>query len=1111
MAAVGGLGQKNIRTIRYFSGDGAGGQWGRVAESTLNLPPSWEGLRAGTAEKSPTTTRATIPPTMPTHIDTTDPKYKNAAAEILRRHDSGEAEANITTAVRNFLTVTGLVKDEEIVEENAPALGSRRAVDLTALDTFIEFKRRIGTKGGFDPDPENVRQLDDYLEASQKQGRVRMGVLTDGKYWLLRWPNAGPVKTVEPYAFTLNDPDRWIALYDWLRDYALSAEEDKQPSRDAIEEHFGPKSPSYQRDIDTLKALYDEYAGCNTITVKRDLWRNLLTAALGEIARTDDQLDGLFVRHTYLTAVIGMVVQARFGGDIVRLAANDPADLLHGRDFRNKTGLQGVVESDFFAWPAEVGGLPFLKTLGRRIAKFDWRQAPNDVAAILYETVIPPDERRQLGEYYTPDWLASAIVREVVTDPLGQSVLDPACGSGTFVAEAVTHFIEVAKDTSLGPKDQLEWLRFSIRGIDVHPVAVHLARAAWVLAAQPALQAANAAGLAANVTVPIYLGDALQLGLRTDMFAQHEVRIPVEDDKNTELVFPVRLVDDAETFDAFMGDVAEAIEHGDDPSFALDDQQITDPTERQTLENTIAALQQLHAEGRNHIWAYYTRNLVRPVALSRNKVDVIVGNPPWINYNQTVNTLRAELERQSKDLYGIWAGGRYATHQDVAGLFFACSVDLYLKDGGSIGMVMPHSALQTGQHARWRTGEWRAKPIGTGKEREKGRRLLAVDFSHKTAWDLEGLEPNTFFPVPASVVFARRVGEGDEVTATPLAGHVDRWLGKAGAADVRRVPAAITDTSAEAASPYAALTREGATVVPRCLFFVDQAENPAIIQAGQTITVNPRRGTFDKDPWRSLDLTAITGQTIGTQHLHDVHLGETLLPYATLAPLKAILPLKQGDTSLPADTNGLGGINLGALGQRMRDRWRTISSLWDKNKTEANRLQLSERLDYHGELSAQLNWRGNPGERPIRVAYNQSGAPTAALLQDDDALADYTLFWVVCKGAEEANYLLAIINSQTLYEAAMSFMAKGQFGARHLHKHLWKLPIPEFDPENGLHVEISEAGQAAAAGAAQRLARLRQERDRVTVTIARRELRQWLRESTEGKVVEDAVARLLAA
>ena len=96
---------------------------------------------------------------MSVHIDTNDPRYRQSAAEILRRHDKGEPEANITSAVRNFLTLTGLVKDEEIVEENPPAEGSRRAVDLAALDTFIEFKRRIGTAGGFNPDPKNVQQL----------------------------------------------------------------------------------------------------------------------------------------------------------------------------------------------------------------------------------------------------------------------------------------------------------------------------------------------------------------------------------------------------------------------------------------------------------------------------------------------------------------------------------------------------------------------------------------------------------------------------------------------------------------------------------------------------------------------------------------------------------------------------------------------------------------------------------------------------------------------------------------------------------------------------------------------------------------------------------------
>ena len=308
-------------------------------------------------------------------------------------------------------------------------------------------------------------------------------------------------------------------------------------------------------------------------------------------------------------------------------------------------------------------------------------------------------------------------------------------------------------------------------------------------------------------------------------------------------------------------------------------------------------MQRLHDEGRNHIWAYYTRNLVRPVALSRRKVDVIVGNPPWVIYRNTASTLRTELERQSKDLYGIWVGGRHANHQDISSLFFARCVDLYLKDGGVIGMVMPHSALQTGQHSKWRTGSWQSKPVGRGRNRAPTR-VLSVDFDRKMAWDLEGLEPNTFFPVPASVVFARRSGEAGK--AAPLAGEVERWLGTAGATDVNRSRILITDTSVEGDSIYSGHSRQGAVIVPRCLFFVDETRNPAVVQAGQTITVNPRRGSQDKEPWKSLDLTAISEQTVEAAHVFDVHLGETVVPYATLHPLRAILPLRRGEYEIPS-------------------------------------------------------------------------------------------------------------------------------------------------------------------------------------------------------------------
>ena len=914
---------------------------------------------------------------MAPHIDIDEPRYRDAAAQILLRHDNLQPEANITSAVRDSLILTGLARSEEIVEENPPSDASRRAVDLTALDTFIEFKRRIGTAPGGEPDPENVRQLDDYLAQSAAQGRLRMGILTDGKRWLLRWPGAGQIQLTRPYAYTLDDPDGWFPQYEWLRDSALVSLEDISPDREGIAEHFGLGSPSYQRDIAALKTLYREHAELETIRVKRRLWYDLLRTALGEIAYstegiddsvrgiisgfTDDtdEMDDLFVRHTYLGAVIGMVVQASFGIDIRRLAETDPADLLQGRELYRATGLQGVLESDFFAWPIEVGGNPLLQTLARRVARFNWAEAPPDIAASLYESVIPPEERRQLGEYYTPPWLARVMVRELVDDPLNQRVLDPACGSGTFVTEAVSHFIVAAGTTNWEPKEVLDRLREAVTGIDVHPVAVHLARAAWTLAARPAINAAVSAGYDASLSIPVYLGDALQLRFRTgDMFAENEISIQTNDEENTELVFPVSLVERAEDFDALMGDISAYIEQGDDPFLALGDNDVNDPAERQTIGETIRIMQRLHDRGRDHIWAYYTRNMVRPVALSRAKVDVVIGNPPWINYNQTADILRDELQNLSRNRYGIWAGGRYATHQDVAGLFFARSVDLYLKDGGVIGFVLPHSALQAGQYSKWRTGKWQSPPLGQGRNRASAY-TLSVLFDHKMAWDLEQLDPNTFFPIVSCVVFARSTGQSG--LSAPLAGQVERWRGETGSDDVRREPAGITDTGAAGDSPYGGYSRQGAVIVPRCLFFVNETETTAIVQAAPTVTVNPRRGNLDKAPWKDLDLTAITGQAVEDSHLFSVHLGETIAPYVALEPLKALLPLKQDDSAIPTDSDGPGGIRLGGLERRMRERWQTVSALWETNKAPANQLNLLGQIDYLHKLSSQLEWQQIPG------------------------------------------------------------------------------------------------------------------------------------------------------
>ena len=135
-------------------------------------------------------------------------------------------------------------------------------------------------------------------------------------------------------------------------------------------------------------------------------------------------------------------------------------------------------------------------------------------------------------------------------------------------------------------------------------------------------------------------------------------------------------------------------------------------------------------------------------------------------------------------------------------------------------------------------------------------------------------------------------------------------------------------------------------------------------------------------------------------------------------------------------------------------------------------------------------------------------------MTDPDAIIDYTLFWIACATEAEAQYLTAIINSNVLWQAVIPLAPRNWAGnSRHVQKHLWRLPIAGFDASEALHVEIAEAGRASASGAQRMWSELSAERQArgksVSVTVARREIRQWLKVSKEGQRVERLVGRLL--
>ena len=1058
-------------------------------------------------------------------------QHNQVAAEyldnLLEAHRSGDGEEGIRMAFRDFILRTGIIAGErEIKAETPPGSDSNKRVDLYTRNTYVEFKCNIIISGGIDPG--YLKQLDGYLLAAAQSGwGIQNGILTDGHHYLKR--NIGDqILPVAPNAMQVFDrAGQGARLREYLNDIIDTTAQDITPSATTLTRHLGIDSDLLKQATALLKDAHDRKRDNPTVAVKRKLWQELLQVALGQdAAGNQEAADWLYIRHTYLTTLVALILQAHFGIDVVQEADNDPKALLNGATLNGYTGLKGVIESDLFQWAAEIGEVQHIRAMARKVAQFDWTYPANELAATLYQNTITPEERRRMGEYYTPRWLTQAMADELITAPADTVVLDPACGSGTFIESLAQNIIKAQGEQH--PSDTLSKLQRNIIGIDLHPVAVQLAKATWVLNSHQVIIAARESDRPpADIAPPIYLGDSLQLRYdRNSLDSQGYItlqtteRLPGETG-TVEFQIPMSLARQPDKFDLLMLDLAHAITQGFDTDSVLDHHQVSAGSERDTMKQTAAQMRKLHAIERNHIWAYYLRNMVRPAAIAEQKVDAIVGNPPWLTYTGSADIIREELRKLSEETYDIWVGGKNAANQDVATLFFCRATDLYLKDGGKIGMVLPHSSLRASQHLEWRKGYWQTKA-------KRSRTIISVDFQTKTPWDLDNLEPNTFFPMPSSVVFAQLKGKGSDPDkqrklAVDLApGQVEIWRGPTNTPKVIRQLKGLEYNDESYRSPYARIAVTGARTADRRLFHVRTAPNTVMMAAPNTWLTYPRIGNLDK---KGYDVSILRGSPVHEDNLFAIYLGESLAPYVPLDTRTVALPVDKNSMTMPMDHSSCpvnpktGGVRHNAcqvditkLDRRMAERWNKMADLWEENKKANDSKSLYQRLDYNHLLTSQLEYLREPGNRPIRIAYTASGEPTAALIVDDKALLDDSLFQVSCCSVEEAYYLLAIINSEALADAAKPFCPTNWARKiRHLQKHLWKLPIPLYDRECGNHFALAALGKKAADEAAAVIKKLAaMENKPLTSQKARAQLRnEWQPASVTAQAIEEGVRGLL--
>ncbi len=453
------------------------------------------------------------------------------------------------------LLVDGLGADSRDIdfERSAPEVHGR--IDALLGRTVFELKSDLRRERQ-DAEKGLARHLS---ERENETGERYVGIATDGADFIAFFLRDDHVIEVGAHRSEPDEPPKLLA---WLQGTVAIGEE-LVPDPHTITREFGRESLAAQRAMFGLNDLWTKVAYTPEAGLKRGLWNRLLSLAYADEVGEDT----LFLQHTYLVVVAKAVAWSA----MIEAPPPDGAALLHGAAFSD-LGIEGQSEADFFDWVLEAeGGADLVMRIARQVNRFRLRDIRVDILKALYESLIDPETRHDLGEYYTPDWLAARMVAAAVERPLEQRVMDPACGSGTFLFHAVRAVLSAAEASGMHPTEAVLRATRQIAGIDIHPVAVIFARVTYLLALMPALRE----GHPGSLPLPVYLGDALQWNLarlgeegrQPDMFADAgtlEVFVPevtVNDEPRrlaaATLNFPAAVASDAGLFDSVLNTMIE--------------------------------------------------------------------------------------------------------------------------------------------------------------------------------------------------------------------------------------------------------------------------------------------------------------------------------------------------------------------------------------------------------------------------------------------------------------------------------------------------------------------------------------------------------------------------
>ena len=388
------------------------------------------------------------------------------------------------------------------------------------------------------------------------------------------------------------------------------------------------------------------------------------------------------------------------------------AQLESGGIFKS-LGVDNFLEGDLLSWYLNDWNDAIetsVRLIIKRLNRYDPQtmellpDETRDILKKLYQFLVPRSIRHDLGEYYTPDWLAERCLNQVgygVDDRglLQKRLLDPGCGSGTFLVLAIKRIKEHARKRDIQPGEALELITRNVVGFDLNPLAVTSAKTNYLLAIAELLKYKKG-----EITIPVYLCDSInppkakQEGGLFDVAGGHfqisttvgQFRFPEQLVKRAAVQKTATLLENGVRKKSTTKDFLIQL-HND---LGIENNLEFDSTIAETYDKLV----QLDKKGINGIWARIIKNAFAPLFVGR--FDFVVGNPPWVNWESLPKEYREELLPLNHDKYKLFPhkglSARLGSSKiDLSSLMLYVSADNYLADKGKLCFVITQTLFQS--------------------------------------------------------------------------------------------------------------------------------------------------------------------------------------------------------------------------------------------------------------------------------------------------------------------------------------------------------------------------------------------------------------------------------